>query len=87
MDDSEDPGARRALRPPAPTMEELRARFGRALRDQNFWSLMEELEADAPPVEPPPEVVAFPTERAHDVAPSPGSERPGRLIAIRFPKR
>lgn len=66
-------------------MEELRARFGRALRDQNFWNLMDQLEEHPPPEDAPPTVVAFPSDRAGEApAKAPGS--PGQLITGRFPK-
>jgi hypothetical protein len=65
-------------------MDELRARFGRALRDQNFWQLMEQLESQSVPEEPPPTVIAFPSERV-EVAPPSG--RPGQVIAGRFPRK
>ena len=66
-------------------MEELRDRFGRALRDQNFWSLMEELEGQAPPEEIPTTVVAFPSERIEESSELPS--QPGKIITGRFPKK
>lgn len=84
MDDTHH--GRRKVPPASPTMEELRARFGRALRDQNFWELLEQLGATSP-LEAPDHVLAFPRERAEE-APSRGpDEIPGKLISGRFSKR
>lgn len=84
MDDSADQPPKRPR--PTPTMEELKARFGRALRDQNFWHLMDELEIRAEEDESLSTVVAFPSRRAEE-APVQPSDKPGKLIAGRFPKK
>lgn len=86
MEDTKEPG-RRIPRPPALTMDELRARFGRALRDQNFWQLMDQLEAEAAPCAPPDHVVAFPAERASCTAPTDPDSGPGKVILGRFSRR
>ena len=67
-------------------MEELRARFGRALRDQNFWSLMDTLDVEGAEDEEPTTVVAFPSRRAEE-APAQAPDKPGRVITGRFPKK
>lgn len=88
MDDTDDQPPAPPKRPtrPSPTMEELKARFGRALRDQNFWNLMDELEIKQQPDDEPTTVVAFPSRRAEE-APSQPADKPGRLITGRFPKK
>lgn len=67
-------------------MEELRARFGRALRDQNFWSLMEELDELSPSGETPDSVVAFPSDRTDETPARPTGSK-GQLITGRFPRK
>jgi hypothetical protein len=85
MDESN--GGRPKVPPPVPTMEELRARFGRALRDQNFWLLLEQLEGEAAPAATPDHVVAFPRDRAEEAPPRGPDDSPGKLISGRFSKR
>ena len=84
MDDADQPRGPRRVKPAVPTMEELRNRFGRALRDQNFWTLMDELGENGAE-EASATVVPFPVDRVEDAPARP--QGPGRVITLKFPKR